>query len=173
MSSVASDLATDINNDHHLSQFAIDQIHRFLVRPILKESALKDFHRLVAGVPHRIGQRQITNIRDLEKTLIFLAPVSCYCADHFGLALAHQFSIQDYSRSPAAYLQFCETSIHCLHATVNNVHESDQRLPADRPYTNSYFLDLVQQIRRYAQILAASRERQAQGEQADDMDATP
>ncbi|KAL1305712.1 hypothetical protein AAFC00_007299 [Neodothiora populina] len=145
--------ASDSPPKDTLSHFAIQQIHRFIVRPILTEPALKDFHLLIAQVPRRIGDRQINNLRDLEKTLIFLAP--------------------DYSRSPAAYLQFCETSIHCLHATVNGVHESDQRLPTDRPYTNHYFLDLVQQIRRYAQILAANRARQAKGEQVDDMDVTP
>lgn len=152
ISSVTSDTES-IESTKHLSQFAVEQIHRYLVKPILNEPALKDFHRLIAQVPKRIGDRQITNLRDLEKTLIFLAP--------------------DFSRSPAAYLQFCETSIHCLHATVNGVHESDQRLPTDRPYTNHYFLDLVQQIRRYAQILAANRERQANGEEVDDMDITP
>ncbi|GAB7356197.1 hypothetical protein MBLNU459_g6780t1 [Dothideomycetes sp. NU459] len=129
---------------HCLSEYAGDQIQKHIVKPILREQALKDFHSLVQSVPRRIERQQIATLRDLEKKLIFLAP--------------------DYSRSPAAYLQFCETAIHCLHATVDSVHESDQRAPTDRPYTNHYFLDLVEQIRRYASILAATREREAEGE---------
>lgn len=158
--------------EHILSHFAVIQIHRYIIKPILAEAALQDFHPLVSQIPRRIGDKQINNLRDLEKTLIFLAPVSAslhHLDDFFAYYLAF---VQDYSRSPAAYLRFCETSIHCLHATVNATHESDQRLPADRPYTNHYFLDLVQQIRRYAQILAANRERQAKGEDVDDMDVT-
>lgn len=83
ISSVTSDTeSTEFTK--HLSQFAVEQIHRYLVKPILNEPALKDFHRLIAQVPKRIGDRQITNLRDLEKTLIFLAPVSLlWCRSSF------------------------------------------------------------------------------------------
>lgn len=51
---------------------------------------------------------------------------------------------------------------------MTHLNERDQRLPTDRPYTNGYFLDLVAQIRQYAAMIAASRERaRARGEQAD------
>lgn len=74
---------------------------------------------------------------------------------------------------------------------MTTLHESDQRAPADRPYTQGYFCDLVEQvrlnellrklldidsklqIRRYATILAATREKQAKGEKLDEMDYTP
>ncbi|KAG9808196.1 hypothetical protein KCU98_g22205, partial [Aureobasidium melanogenum] len=72
--------------DEHLSEFACEQIHNYIVKPILKQQALKDFHPLVRGVPRRIASRQITTLRDLEKTLVFLAP--------------------DYSRTPSDYLNF-------------------------------------------------------------------
>lgn len=39
------------------------------------------------------------------------------------------------------------------------MNDRDQRLPADRPYTNGYFLDLVSQVRRYAAMIQANRER--------------
>jgi len=99
--------------------------------------------------------------------------------------------VQDYSRSPSAYLRFCERTIRVLHTTVTTLHESDQRAPADRPYTQGYFFDLVEQvrfdrrlhhvafidsilqIRRYASILAATREKQSKGEKLDAMDYTP
>ncbi|THX72505.1 hypothetical protein D6D04_09046 [Aureobasidium pullulans] len=138
--------------DEHLSEFVCEQIHKYIVKPILRQQSLKDFHPLVRGVPRRIGSREITTLRDLEKTLIFLAP--------------------DYSRSPSSYLNFCETYIDCLHATVDIVHESDHCSPSDRPYTNNYFIDLVGQIRRYAQIVASTRAKKERGEDLDEMDVT-
>lgn len=155
---------------HLLSDHAAGQIQKHVVSPILREQALKAFHPLVASVPRRISTQQIVTLRDLEKKLIFLAPVSTTSGDLKDLAVTHSICFQDYSCSPAAYLQFCETAIHCLHATVDNVHESDQHAPTDRPYTNHYFSDLVEQIRRYAAILAATRDREAKGEAADKMD---
>lgn len=158
--------------DEHLSEFACEQIHKYIVKPILRQQSLKDFHPLVRGVPRRIGSREITTLRDLEKTLIFLAPVSIRCGlSARSVAYFHAIS-QDYSRSPSSYLNFCETYIDCLHATVDIVHESDHCSPSDRPYTNNYFIDLVGQIRRYAQIVASTRAKKERGEDLDEMDVT-
>jgi len=148
-----SALGTQNEATHALSRWAEEQIQKRIVKPILKEEALKEFHPLLKDVPRKIGDKQITNLRDLEKTLIFLAPN--YCA------------------SPKSYLEFCETSIQCIHTTVDYLSESDQRRPSDRPYTNHYFLDLVEQIRRYAAIMAATREKEARGEELDEMDYSP
>ncbi|KAI7525024.1 hypothetical protein KC316_g18547, partial [Hortaea werneckii] len=143
---------SDATERRGLSKYAAEQIHKYIIKPILHEAALKDFHPLIEGVPERIGNKEIKNLRDLEKTLIFLAP--------------------DHARSPSKYLQFCERTIRVLHTTVTTLHESDQRAPTDRPYTQGYFFDLVEQIRRYATILAATREKQAKGEKMDAMDYT-
>ncbi|KAJ5114890.1 Zinc finger C2H2 [Penicillium alfredii] len=118
---------------------ACKQIERFILVPILKESRLKPFHTLVESVPQRILNKQIVCLRDLEKTLLWLAP---------------KFSV-----SRRAYLSFCEFTIQCLHTSASHLNERDQRLPADRPYTNGYFLDLVSQVRRYAAMMHASRQR--------------
>ncbi|KAK3724915.1 hypothetical protein LTR37_000963 [Vermiconidia calcicola] len=136
-----------------LSKYACEQIHKHIIKPILREEALKEFHPLVKNVPASIGKKEIKNLRELEKTLIFCAP--------------------DYTRSPYKYLQFCERTIRVLHTTVTTLHESDQRAPTDRPYTQGYFFDLVEQIRRYAQILAVTREKQAKGEKLGEMDYSP
>jgi len=141
-----SDAADD--DERGLSKYAADQIHKHIIQPILAEAALKEFHPLIKAVPKRIGNKQIKTLRDLEKTLLFLAP--------------------DYSVSPSKYLHFCERTIRVLHGTVTTLHESDQRAPTDRPYTQGYFFDLVGQIRRYASILAATRARQEQAEKLDD-----
>ena len=174
-----------------LGKYACEQIHKHIVLPILREKQLKDFHPLIKDVPSKIGKKEIKNLRDLEKTLIFLAPVSLSCIrEQSDRAFTYGCSgVKDYSRSHIKYLQFCERTIRVLHTTVTTLHESDQRTPADRAYTQGYFLDLVEQvrfgpsdeletavnnillqIRRYAQILAATREKKDNGEETDEMD---
>ncbi|UPX11640.1 uncharacterized protein EKO05_0002235 [Ascochyta rabiei] len=143
--------ALDASEEKHtLGEYACKQIHDSIIKPILAEESLKDFHPLIQDVPRRIGEKNICNLRDLEKTLVFLAP--------------------EFSATPASYLRFCERSIQLLHTTVEYLSERDQRLPSDRPYTNNYFLDLIEQIRRYAAIMAATRQKEAEGEQLDEMD---
>lgn len=172
-----------------LSKYACEQIHKHIVKPILREQTLKEFHPLIKEVPSRIGNKDIKNLRDLEKTLIFLAPVS-HDSRMLNRAFAHCSGVKEYSRSPLNYLEFCERTIRVLHTTVTTLHESDQKAPADRPYTQGYFFDLVEQvcfsgsealpasvinnpqIRRYATILAANREQQAKDDD-DEMDHTP
>ncbi|KAF2025820.1 hypothetical protein EK21DRAFT_75580 [Setomelanomma holmii] len=135
---------------HTLGEYACKQIRESIIKPILAEESLKDFHPLIHDVPRRIGNKSICNLRDLEKTLIFLAP--------------------EFSATATSYLRFCEQSITLLHTTVQHLSDQDQRLPSDRPYTNNYFLDLVEQIRRYAAIMAATRQKESKGEELDDMD---
>ncbi|KAL6711829.1 hypothetical protein ACN47E_002872 [Coniothyrium glycines] len=135
---------------HTLGEYACKQIHDHIVKPILAEESLKEFHPLIKDVPRRIGEKNICNLRDLEKTLIFLAP--------------------ELSATSTSYLRFCERSIQLLHTTVDYLSDKDQRLPSDRPYTNGYFLDLIEQIRRYAAIMAATREKQEKGEELNEMD---
>jgi hypothetical protein len=174
-----------------LSKYACEQIFKHIVKPILAEKNLKEFHPLIKDIPSRIGDKEIQNLRELEKSLIFLAPVSARRCLSSDCAFAHGcFGVQDYSPSPTKYLRFCERTIRVLHTTVTTLHESDQRAPTDRPYTQGYFVDLVEQvrwdtlhrskrgidivlqIRRYAMILAATREKQERGEQLGEMDAT-
>lgn len=159
---------------HTLGEYACKQIHDHIIKPILAEESLKDFHPLINDVPRRIGEKNISNLRDLEKTLIFLAPVS---GIRYLSESAKTYCIlrgfKEFSATPASYLSFCERSIQLLHATVDCLSEQDQRLPTDRPYTNNYFLDLIEQIRRYAAIMAATRQKEANGEDLDEMDYSP
>jgi hypothetical protein len=157
-----------------LGDHACEAIHKGIVEPILAEESLKDFHPLIKDVPRRIGEKNISNLRDLEKTLIFLAPVSGirYLSES---AKAHCIlrGFKEFSATPSSYLRFCERSIQLLHATVDSLSQSDQRLPTDRPYTTNYFLDLLEQIRRYAAIMAATRQKETKGEELDEMDYSP
>lgn len=59
-----------------LSYDACKKIERFILVPILKERKLKPFHPLVRSIPTRIVNKQIVCLRDLEKILLWLAPVS-------------------------------------------------------------------------------------------------
>ena len=143
---------------HALSEYACKQIQKHIILPIIRENKLKDFHPLVHGIPYRVARKEITCLRDLEKVLLWLAPVS-FRPSLWVRSLVHGliFGAKKWSVSKAAFLNFCETSIQCIHTTVEFVNEHDQRRPADRPYTNGYFLDLVEQVRQYATMLSASR----------------
>ncbi|KAJ5124413.1 Zinc finger C2H2 [Penicillium bovifimosum] len=122
-----------------LGPAACKSIERLVLVPILKEARLQPFHPLVRSIPKRILNKQIVCLRDLEKTLLWLAPTS--------------------STSRKSYLDFCEFTIQCLHTSASHLNDRDQRLPADRPYTNGYFLDLVSQVRRYAAMIRSERQR--------------
>ncbi|KAI9749485.1 MAG: Dynamin- GTPase protein [Chaenotheca gracillima] len=157
-----------------LSSHATKKIHKHIILPILEKSTLKDFHSLVRGVPSRIQRKEILCLRDLEKTLLLLAPVSQReYSDKWVVAYLFCDVVKERAKSLAAYLAFCETSIQCLHTTAQHINERDQRRPTDRPYTNGYFLDLVQQVRQYANIMAATRARRDAGQPEDAMDYSP
>ena len=157
---------------HALSAYACRQIQKYIIVPILKEASLKAFHPLVKGIPIRVGRKEITCLRDLEKVLLWLAPVSesQYAWDR-SLASDLGFLFQRFSASRESFVKFGETTIQCLHTTVSHLSEPDLRRPTDRPYTNGYFLDLTEQVRQYAVMITDARERMAAG-QAREGDAT-
>lgn len=159
-SAITSSISSDITAPQRpqLCLSACKRIERFILIPILKEEKLKPFHPLVKSIPQRIANKEIVCLRDLEKTFLWLAPVSGI--RNSGVTdTAYSFHLKQYSRSKASYLGFCEFSIQCIHTAVGHLNDREQRLPTDRPYTNGYFLDLVAQIRQYAAMMAASRER--------------
>ncbi|EAW09391.1 putative C2H2 transcription factor (Ace1) [Aspergillus clavatus NRRL 1] len=129
---------------YQLGARACKQIEKNLLVPILGEEKLKAFHPLVRSVPQRIVSKEINCLRDLEKTLLWLAP--------------------HYATTRASYIGFCEFTIQCLYSTVQHLNSRDQRLPTDRPYTNGYFLDLVAQIHQYAAMINASRNQMSSNE---------
>ncbi|KAL8842738.1 MAG: hypothetical protein Q9170_000394 [Blastenia crenularia] len=170
-----SSMSQEAASQHALSEYACRHIQKHIIAPIIAESSLKNFHPLVRGIPFRVGRKEITCLRDLEKVLLWLAPVS-ESSKVGERSLAHFWcsGVQKWSVSRKAFLNFCETTIQCLHTTVEFLGEPDQRRPTDRPYTNGYFLDLTEQVRQYAAMITASRARMAQGKlmaNNDDVDA--
>ena len=152
---------------HALSSYACKQIQQHIITPILKEDTLKAFHPLIKSIPYRVGKKEITCLRDLEKVVLWLAPVS-QSYSVWVRRLAHRWvsGVQKFSFTRSSFVKFCEASIQCLHTTVEHLNESDRQRPNDRPYTNGYFLDLTEQVRQYAAMIAASRERIASGRPA-------
>ncbi|KAH9214456.1 hypothetical protein DL95DRAFT_149781 [Leptodontidium sp. 2 PMI_412] len=133
-----------------LSVRASNRIHEHILRPLLAKASLKDFHPIVKDCPRRIHGKEIVCLRDLEKTLIFMAP--------------------ERTKTAALYLDFCLTSIRCIQATVEFLSDREQTRPHDRPYTNGYFVDLVDQIKQYAQQVQAAKEKEEKGEKIGEMD---
>ena len=163
----ASTAGSVTGTQHALSEYACKQIQKHIILPIIREEKLKDFHPLVNGIPYRVARKEITCLRDLEKVLLWLAPVSLHPSLWvWSLARGLILGEKKWSVSKASFLSFCETSIQCIHTTVDFLNEHDQRRPADRPYTNGYFLDLVEQVRQYATMLSASRATMASGPSA-------
>ncbi|KAI1190905.1 hypothetical protein F5B17DRAFT_437807 [Nemania serpens] len=136
-----------------LSSRAVNRIHEHTLKPLLAKPELKAFHPILLDCPRRIQENQIICLRDLEKTLLFMAP--------------------ERANSAKMYLDFCTTSIQCIQATVEYLSDREQTRPHDRPYSRGYFIDLVDQIRQHAERMQEARERQASGEDLNEMDVEP
>ncbi|KAF5011652.1 hypothetical protein FDECE_2227 [Fusarium decemcellulare] len=135
---------------------AINRIHEHTLRPLLAKPTLKDFEPIVLDIPRRIRSKEIICLRDLEKTLIFMAPVSQLLTDNGVWGNTYRMlCVKERTKSAALYLDFCLTSVRCIQATVEYLSDREQIRPADRPYTNGYFIDLKDQILEYGKQLAA------------------
>ncbi|KAM0343836.1 hypothetical protein ACHAPU_008105 [Fusarium lateritium] len=135
---------------------AVNRIHEHTLRPLLAKPTLKEFEPIVLDIPRRIRSKEIICLRDLEKTLIFMAPVSQLLTDNGVWGNTYRMlCLKEKTKSAALYLDFCLTSVRCIQATVEYLSDREQIRPADRPYTNGYFLDLKDQILQYGKQLAA------------------
>ncbi|KAI1750938.1 hypothetical protein F4782DRAFT_531974 [Xylaria castorea] len=136
-----------------LSSRAVNRIHEHTLKPLLAKPELKDFRSIILDCPRRIQENQIICLRDLEKTLLFMAP--------------------ERASSAKMFLDFCTTSIRCIQATVEYLSDREQTRPHDRPYNSGYFIDLFEQIRQHAQQMQEARDRLASGEDLSEMDVDP
>lgn len=156
-----------------LSDRSKNRIHEHVLKPLLDDKSLKDFRPIVLDCPRRIQEDQIVCLRDLEKTLIFMAPVSQSMKDGGVCGVTYHWLLKENAKSVELYRDFCLTSIRCIQATVEYLSDREQTRPHDRPYNNGYFIDLVEQIRQHAQQMQEARKRQADGEELDEMDVDP
>lgn len=157
-----------------LSERVVNRIHEHTLGPLLAKRSLKEFRPIVLDCPRRIQENQIVCLRDLEKTLIFMAPVSQIVKDPSIWGVTYRaLCLKERAKTAELYLDFCLTSIRCIQATVEYLADREQTRPHDRPYSHGYFIDLVEQIRQHAQQMKEARERQASGETLDEMDVDP
>ncbi|KAK4101720.1 hypothetical protein N658DRAFT_425133 [Parathielavia hyrcaniae] len=161
--------STDTASATGLSPRATSRICEHTLKPLLGKAAFKDFHPLLLECPRKIQDKQIVCLRDLEKTLLLVAPVSELLVDQSVRGDAYR-ALLSKERTKAAdlYLDFCLTTIRCIQATVEYLSDREQTRPRDVPYSNGYFIDLVDQIRNYAQQLADAKDKNE-----DEMDVDP
>ncbi|KAF3062209.1 Zinc finger transcription factor ace1 [Daldinia childiae] len=166
--------ASKYQNTQRLSSRARNRISEHILKPLLGEPSLKEFHPIVLDCPRRIQEDQIVCLRDLEKTLIFMAPVSQLMKDPSVCGVTYRWlCLKGTAKSVELYRDFCLTSIRCIQATVEYLSDREQTRPHDRPYNSGYFIDLVEQIRQHAQQMQEARKRQDAGEELDEMDVDP
>ncbi|CAK7235728.1 hypothetical protein SBRCBS47491_009394 [Sporothrix bragantina] len=141
-----------------LSARATNRIYEHTVKPLLAKPAYKAFHPILLECTTKINKRDIVCLRDLEKTILFLAPVSDLRNDTGVWGNTYRYlCIKERTKVAKLYLDFCLESIRCLQTTVEYLSERDQTRPSDPPYTAGYFIDLVDQIHHYAQQLADAK----------------
>lgn len=126
-----------------LSPKATSRIYEHTVKPLLAKQDYKIFHPLLLECTTKINKKDIVCLRDVEKIIFLLAP--------------------ERTKTAELYLRFCLDSVRCLQTTVEYLSDREQTRPSDPPYTSGYFIDLVDQIRHYAQQLADAKEKQAAG----------
>ncbi|KAK4044559.1 hypothetical protein C8A01DRAFT_12074 [Parachaetomium inaequale] len=153
-----------------LSPRATSRICEHTLKPLLGNANFKDFHPLLLECPRKIQEKQIVCLRDLEKTLLLVAPVSELLADQSLRGDTYRaLFLKERTKVSELYLDFCLTAIRCIQATVEYLGDREQTRPRDVPYSSGYFVDLVDQIRNYAQQLADAKEKGNQ----DEMDVDP
>lgn len=64
-----------------LSARATSRVCEYILKPLLGNPSFKDFHPLLLECPRKIQEKEIICLRDLEKTLLLVAPVSELLAD--------------------------------------------------------------------------------------------
>lgn len=151
-----------------LSARATNKICEHVLKPLLAKPQLKTFHPLVIDCPRRIKEKEILCLRDLEKTLLLIAPVSELQRDSGVRRDTYQaLFLKESTKVVDLYLDFCLTTVRCIQATVEYLSDREQTRPRDVPYTNGYFIDLVEQIQLYAKQLADAKEKKLTGENMD------
>lgn len=138
-------------------QSALSRIHEHIIRPLGEDPNLKEFQPIVHDVPLRIESKEIICLRDIEKTLLLLAPVRSLPDDTLVCCFLLDLLSKRHAKSLALYIEFCLSSIRCIQATVHYLVDHEQTRPGDRPYSSGYFIDLKEQIYEYGRQLATAR----------------
>jgi hypothetical protein len=145
-----------------LSTFARRKINKHIIAPILAEERFEDFHPLVTS----LGARRNTKIRclrDVEQSLIFQPLVSQLLSE--ADPRSDTDAQKTFHITPQQYRAFGQFAVQVVLDTHHQLPESEQRRASDTPYTNGYFLDLVDQVNRLAAQVGRSRSEAKDGEE--------
>ncbi|PYH41947.1 putative C2H2 transcription factor (Ace1) [Aspergillus saccharolyticus JOP 1030-1] len=112
-----------------LSSASCLEIENRILKPLLGLEPCKPFRHIVEGAREQMESDKFGTLRDLEKALLYVAA--------------------DVEVELSFYYQFCNSTILCLHETYPTIDPRDLCMPTDRPYSNSYFLDLTAQVHRF------------------------
>ena len=154
-----------------LSDRATKRIIEHTLKPLLAKQSLKDFHPVVLACPRKIQSKEILCLRDLEKTLLLIAPVSELRVNKGAWGVTYRaLCLKERTKAADLYLEFCITSIRCIQATVQYLNDRELTRPSDLPYSAGYFIDLVDQIRHYAQQLADAKDNKTEDDDEMEID---
>ncbi|OAA37359.1 C2H2 transcription factor (Ace1) [Beauveria brongniartii RCEF 3172] len=141
-----------------LSLETANTIRDHMLHPLLTKPSLQPFEAMVLDIYSRIQSKDITCLRDVEKALYNIAPVSqLLTGDGVWSDAYRNLPLEKQAKTAALYVEFNFSSIHCVQATVGYIPENERIRPGDHPYTNGYFIDLKQQILEYGRLLATQQ----------------
>ncbi len=110
------------------------------LKPLLGNAAFKDFHPLLLECPRKIQEKQVVCLRDLEKTLLLVAPVSELMADQSERGDTYRaLLLKERTKAADLYLDFCLSTIRCIQATVEYLTDREQTRAARRSLQQRLF----------------------------------
>lgn len=135
-----------------MTQVTRKLIESKLLRPILEQRTLTDFHPFVGHVvPSQIKNGKVRCLRDLEILLLLYARHGLRRLEFTEEVLERSLIVENYSR----FSLFAITRIEDASLVI----EKADLLRADdiRPYSQGYFVDLMDQVRQHARAVVNAR----------------
>ncbi len=172
--SIAPQTINSVPHQPRLRKSTCKFLEQNILDPLLREDRFKFFHPLVDSL-RPSSNKHIKCLRDLEQSLIHEPLVSS--PPDLAVKAAtytHPFQAQELSVPRRLYRTFGEFSIQLAVDSYHQLSEPEQRRPADRPYDNGYFLDMVHQVGRLAAQIGGAREaREARASRQETEDTRP
>jgi hypothetical protein len=148
-----------------LSAGARDRIYEHALKPLLAKSSPQVFHHIVTDCKTLLNADRITSLRDIEKTLFFLAQVSSWRWElsHSSTNCPKEMTTNG-KAEPILYLDFSLQAIRSLKSTIEFLSTPEQIRPHDIPYTDGYFADLTHEVKQFAYRLEEPTENGARSD---------
>ncbi|CUS12154.1 unnamed protein product [Tuber aestivum] len=130
--------AHDFLKTEQLSSESVDAMVGYILEPILRNGAFKDFWHLCKQAKCRLLQGKICWLRDLEKFLFDGVPAV---------------------RSLSSYKAFCEAILDNCQRALPYIRESDQQRSYDPVYSPAYFIDALHHAKELADAWTAEKNK--------------